>query len=197
MEFYKKNPKIEGNITVQGEAMDDDRVVCGKDFKMFADPATFPGMLPRLVTVDFDKLTDSQKEQARAFAIAQGEKPPKHLGVIKSDDFLTTDAGEVQVVKKPVPLKRVEPKVPEKSEAKISDPRPQKVKTINDMYSPQAFVELMPGVTDGNVKKVFNQATTLADLSQASNVQLRKMGVSPSFYGRLRDKAAKLAKKEK
>lgn len=195
MEFYKKNPKIKENITVQGVLFDDVKVVSGEEFKIFADPKTFPGIPVKLVVVNFDKLTKDQQDQAREFAIKQGQKPPKHLGVIKSDDFMVTESGDIKVEKKIASPKEAVP--PKKTVSQIQIPPKKKDREIKEIYSAQEFVDLMPGVTGANVKKVLKRTTTLKALSVMSNADLRKMGVSLSFAGRLREKAAKLAKKEK
>lgn len=98
MEFYKKNPKIEGNITIQGRLLTDDTVVCGDEFKPFADPKTFPGIPPRLIGVDFKSLTKDQQAQVQDFIADKKDLPPRHLGVIKSDQFTSIDGGSVKVI---------------------------------------------------------------------------------------------------
>lgn len=201
MEFYKKNPEIKGSITVQGKLIDDDTVVSGEQFKVFADPKTFPGTTVRLVRVEFKDLSQRQKDQVQDFIAEQKGLPPRHLGVIKSDAFKATDGGNVKVVDtaavtptstRAVRSEPVPPKEPERPREPLVDPSKEKPKLVSEMFTHQTFAETFPGITEKNAKKALKQTTTLEALANADNATLRKMGISPSFYGRLREKAQEL-----
>jgi len=208
MEFYKKNPSINGVIVVRGVSMNDDTVVCGGDFEMFADPMTFPGKPPKLVRVDISELTDEQKEQVAEFISDQRKKPPRHLGVTKSSDFSMNSFGDLKIKSNPSVDRKLEKRLEKeqfiKKETTKDSPmdivRKQeepRVKSIADQYSPMELVEALPGVTKRNAKNIIEKVKTMGDLSMLSNVGLRSLGITPPFYKKLRKKARALVEEEK
>ena len=189
MEFYKKNPEIKGDITVQGKAIGDDTVVCGEEFKIFANPNTFPGKLVKLIKVDPEDINKKQKKEVDVLAKEQAEKPPKHLGVITSDNMSSEKRPDV----------RAEPTIPDmQGKMKEEDEKKEGKKEflIRDKYSSQEMLETFPGVTEANVEKVLKYATTLERIVESSNSALRKMGIAPGYFSRLRDKAKELSEQE-
>jgi ERCC4-type nuclease len=78
----------------------------------------------------------------------------------------------------------------------LKDPDKFEPKLLAELYTHGSLADEFPGVTEKNAKKVLKSKLTLAGLSEADNASLRKMGISPSFYGRLREHAAELAEAE-
>jgi len=201
MNLYKKNPEIEGTVCVNGELMDDDSIVFGKDFEMFADPKTFPGQKVILVRVDFNKLDEKQMAKLQQFEVGRHPKPPRHMGPITTANFKNAGDGSVKMSNKPdkvTPPKAPEPvtekkKEPEKKtvEEIIQDEESEPVK-IDEVFSQPEFVEDFAGVTDGNVKKVLKKFKTFDELAKASNTDLRAAGVRSNFFGRVRDRASEV-----
>jgi hypothetical protein len=211
MKFYVKNPEIEHDVTVQGKNMGKDTVVCGEEFAPFADPGTFPGWTPKLVEVSFEKLTEAQRLQARGVAEEQTKKPPRHLGVITSENISHPEgklkisaAGPPDVTKKDKAKAKVEPpeqpglRGPEKDKPDQDKPvtKEEIIKTfdkglprLTEMYSTGEFAEIFPGVTPKNAVKVMKSFLSLDELATASNVELRKTGIRANFFDRLRKKA--------
>lgn len=196
MDCYKKNPEIEGNITVQGKLLTDDTVVCGEEFKPFADPKTFPGKPVKLIKVEYQDIDTKQKKDVADLVKEQANKPPKHLGVIRSENISATENGEVQVAK-PVPdVPELEAEKAKEKEKTDDAPGKKQEVLIRDKYSEQDLLDLLPGVTDSNVARVLKYSTTLDAVVNASNTALRKMGIAPGYFGRLRDKAKSLVEEE-
>lgn len=211
MEFYKKNPEIPGTIFVQGEAIDDEKVVCGEKFKPFADPNTFPGRPPKLVKVEGKELNRGQIDDVQKQAKKQANEPPKHLGVIKSAQFVVNkETGEAKLKAEPKlppeakPKKVVEPEpkeeveLGEEAEAKeeaepvIEEQKSKGSRKISEMYSTEDIVEVFPGITDKNADQFSKKFSTLMDVVHASNVDLKKIGVPSNYFRRLRDKAVEI-----
>jgi len=181
MEFYKKNPKIEGTITVQKVLLDDDMVVTGEEFRIFANPKTFPSIPVRLVAVDFDSLTETQKERAIQFAKERGQPAPRHLGVIKSENFELTRDGAFKI--------HSQPKKPSKqAPAPVLPPKKAEPK-LTQLYNLDEFIDIFPGITDRNARQVRRKFLTVKSLAEASNADLRAVGVRSNFFKRLRDRA--------
>jgi hypothetical protein len=217
MKFYKRNPEVEHEFTLQGIVMDEDTVVCGEEFAPFADPKTFPGRPPKLIVVAFESLTDDQKFQVKGFADNQAVKPPRHLGVITSDAFHSPGESKFKIsnvpdiaeerrkqLEKAKPIDTPEVRGPEKNldlgrvrygkektteqeiiEEMMGDALPE----LKKMYSPKAMVELFPGVTEKNVSKILENFRDLDELSKAANAELRRSGMPPNYFGRVRARA--------
>jgi hypothetical protein len=199
MRFFKKNPKIDGLICVNGKMMDDTTVVCGDAFVMLADPSTFPGMLPRLVEVQFGDLSQEEQTQVKEFADEQASKPPRTLGVVTSENFLVHD-GAIDLKNKLAPLKSKLTAKKDKKEEEFPQKEvpPKKVlPVLAEQYPVVDFIEKFKGVTDKNARKILDAFETIDDLANASNAQFRKAGVQPNFYERLRKQAKGEAIKEK
>jgi hypothetical protein len=217
MKFYKRNPEVKHEFTLQGIVMNEDTVVCGEEFAPFADPKTFPGKSPKLIVVTFESLTDDQRFQVKGFSDKQAMKPPRHLGVITSDAFhlhgeskfkishvpdiakdrkkqleeaKAIETPEVRGPEKNLDLGRVrygKEKTTEQEiiEEMMGDAMPE----LKKMYSAKTLVELFPGVTEKNVLKIFENFRDLDDLSKAANAELRRSGMQPNYFGRVRARA--------
>lgn len=185
MNLYRKNPEIKGAICVQGQTVDDDDIVFGNEFERFADPNTFPGIPVRLVRIEFQKLNPEQREKLRGFENQLQPKPPKHLGVITTANFRSSDEG-VEVAKaKPASIfpKEVEPKTVETT---IEEEEKAPVR-IDELFSEVEFIDNFHGVTETNVKKVLKKFSTIEGLAKARNTELRQTGIRSNFFGRVRD----------
>lgn len=204
MNLYQKNPEIKGTICVNGKLIDDDSIVFGKDFDMFANPKTFPGQTVLLVRVEFDKLSKEQQEKLKVFESELKPKPPRHMGAITTANFKNQGDGTVKLSNKPeviAPPKKVEAakevveekKEPEKKtvEQMIQDEENAPV-NIDEVFSPSEFVDDFAGITEGNVGKVMKSFKTFNDLAGASNTDLRKVGVRSNFFGRVRERAQEI-----
>jgi hypothetical protein len=218
MKFYKRNPEVEHEFTLQGIVMDEDTVVCGEEFAPFADPHTFPGRPPKLIVVSFESLTDNQKLQVKGFADKQAARPPRHLGIIKSDMIHTPGESKFKISNVPdiskerkkklaeaKAIKTPEVKGPEQNldlgrirygrngktteqeiiEEMMGDSLPE----LKKMYSPTKMVEVFPGVTEKNVSKILENFRDLDELSKAANAELRRSGMPPNYFGRVRARA--------
>lgn len=209
MEFYKKNPEIKGTIFVQGEEMDDEKVVCGEKFRPFADPNTFPGKPPKLVKTELESLDSKQITDVKNQAKAEAEKPPKHLGVIKSSQFdVTKDTGEVRIEhKSELPDKEILPdmesegleeinpmKVEKAKDVKLVSDSDLASKTLKEIYTVEQIIEVFPGITDKNAEAFVKAFDKVHDVSVASNVDLRRIGVPSNYFRRLRDRASDILK---
>jgi hypothetical protein len=60
---------------------------------------------------------------------------------------------------------------------------------LKKMYSPKAMVDLFPGVTEKNVSKILENFRNLDELSKAANAELRRSGLPPNYFGRVRARA--------
>lgn len=218
MKFYKRNPEVEHEFTLQGIVMDKDTIVCGEEFAPFADPKTFPGKPPKLVVVAFESLTDDQRVQVRGFADKQAMKPPRHLGIITSDAFHSPGESKFKISNVPDiaeererqleearPIETPEVRGPEKNldlgrvrygeqnqtaeQEAIEEMMGDKLPELKKMYSPKAMVELFPGVTEKNVSKILENFQDLEELAHAANAELRRAGMPPNYFGRVRARA--------
>ena len=200
MRFFKKNPKIDGLICVNGKMMDDTTVVCGDTFAIFADSSTFPGALPRLVEVQFGDLGEEERVQVKEFADEQASKPPKTLGVVMSENFLVQSGGAIDLKNKPAPLRpKLTSKKDKNKEGFVQKEVPPKkvLPVLAEQYSVVDFIEKFKGVTDKNARQILEAFKTIDDIANASNAQFRKVGVQPNFYERLRKQAKGEAIREK
>jgi len=188
MNVYKKNPEIKGNISVQGKTFDDETIVVGGIWEKFADPNTFPGIPPRLVRAEFNDLTKKQQEFIKH--LVPDEEKPKHLGPTTTKNFDVVDSGKAAVVKQETTKKENKPE-PVK-EVKL----PEKPKTLDEMFSLEEFIDVFPGVTEKNAKKVLDSFATLDSIIEAGNADLRKAGITPSFYARVRKTALERKEEE-
>jgi len=194
MRFYKKNPEIRDTITVQGVALDDEKIVCGDRFAIFADPATFPGIPVRLIEVDFSEMSRDQQRRAADCAAEHDGIPPRSLGVIKSDQFQVTPAAEVKVVSPPPrPVVKEQEKPVDNGldvlKKHIESEKKSKTHALETLFSLEDFIDTFPGVTPANAQILRKKFKTLDELVEASNSTLRACGVKPNFFGRLRDRA--------
>jgi len=194
MEFYKKNPEIKGNITIQGKLLDDTTVVCGEEFDIFADPTTFPGKPVKLVKVEFNKLKGEEKGQVEEFSKERHSKPPKHLGVVMSSQFDVTNEGDMKPRPEMIKKEKPKPPAPLPLEEEVKKSLKKESPPIGEAYSIQELIDVFPGITEVNAGSVIEKKMTLKGLSEASNSSLRRMGIAPSFFGRLRTKAIDLLK---
>jgi len=207
MNLYGKNPKIEGTICIQGKTLDDDSIVFGKEFDMFADPRTFPDIEVKLVRVSFNDLTDTQKMKLQGFEGQLQPKPPRHLGPSTTANFKNAGDGSVkmaakpekfipppqEVVEAPKVVETVEVKEPEvKSTAQVIQDEENEPVRIDEFFSNAEFVDDFAGITDANVEKVLEKFETLDDLVSASNTDLRASGIRSNFFGRVRDRATEV-----
>lgn len=184
MNLYRKNPEIKGTICVQGQVLDDDDVVFGNEFERFADPNTFPGITPRLMRIEFKDLSKGQKEKLKGFEDQLQPKPPKHLGVITTANFRSSDEG-VEVAKaKPV---SVFPKEEPKTVEKIVEEEEKVPIRIDELFSEAEFIENFHGITEANAKRVLAKFSTIESLAKARNTELRQTGIRSNFFGRVRD----------
>ena len=191
MEFYRKNPVIKDVIWVQGERVDDETVLAGDEFKPFSDPSTFPGVPPKLVKMEPEKLSPEQLGDASDLVKKQSERPPRHLGVIKSSQFAVTPECAVRVYEemvRDIPVKADGAVVvggqAEKDSVAVVDGGVEKL--LSELYSEQELIEAFPGITVKNASKVLSSFKLLPDLARASNVDLKMAGVQPSYYRRVR-----------
>jgi len=201
MILYRKNPKIEGDMTLQQIPFDDDMIVFGEEFAMFADPMTFPGRPTKLVVVEYKDLSKSQKAALDHFQATRKPAPLRHLGVIKSDMFDVKETGEVELVSKgmnkfaepeaPVPTVEDDPEHVEVQEDVDPDVEYKEVIStdLRDMFNKDELVDEFPGITEANSENVFEAFKTIEDLSEASNVDLKKAGIRSNFYSRVRGTA--------
>lgn len=198
MRFYKKNPDVEGTPFVCGKRMDDETIVCGEEFAPFADPKTFPGKPPKLVEVSIDVLNEKQKLMAKDVAIEQAERPPRHLGVVTSDSIASgiKGTGPINIVESPTDMgsgknkKSSQAKViPDKKKYEIKDVFTDKIPVLNTKYGETGLIDVFPGITERNVKKILSSFNNLLELTNASNADLRKAGVQPNFFDRVRKTA--------
>lgn len=208
MNLYKKNPEIDGSFCLNGNTLDDDSVVAGKEFDAFANPATFPGRPVKLVRVEFDDMTDAQKESAKAFVDNMKDKPPRHLGAITSKAFEMTQTGEPRIKisepvrtavaptpkPEPIPEPEVEPKtVAEALGEGIEDPTKEAPDTsLDGLFTSETLAKRFPGVTPANAGKVLDKFDKVEDLAGASNVDLRSVGVRSNFFSKIRGEAKAL-----
>lgn len=198
MQFFKKNPEIKWSITVQKVLLEDDTIVCGDEFAMFADPRTLPGSVVKLVSVDVKDLTEEQLKQVGQFSVEMSRRPPKHLPPTSSENFMTDKtSGDLQIIKAPTP-KPVEKKITKEDiKEVVSDITGKTPKKLSELYSRKEIAEILPGVTEKNAKRVLDGICTLRDLSLSSNTKLRKVGIMPAYYKKARDTAARLLSEKK
>jgi hypothetical protein len=200
MRFFKKNPEIKSQICVNGKMLDDSTVVCGEEFIAFANPATFPGTVTRLVEVQFGDLGEEEQAQVKDFADEQASKPPKTLGVVMSENFLVQSGGAVDLKNRPAPLRpKLTSKKDKNKEGFVQKEVPPKkvLPVLAEQYSVVDFIEKFKGVTDKNARQILEAFKTIDDIANASNTQFRKVGVQPNFYERLRKQAKGEAIREK
>jgi hypothetical protein len=208
MKFYKKNPEIKlDNFVVQGKLVTDETILCGKEFARFADPSTFPGRIPKLVEVDFSELTDGQRLEAKGIAEEQASRPPRHLGVITSDNMGRLPAGRIRIPSIPdvTPKQKAKASAPVEKQpgVKLADNPPipatedeiaevfdNELPKLSAMYGQEDMADVFPGVTSRNAQIVLNSFLNLDELSSASNSELRKAGIRANFFDRLRRKAS-------
>lgn len=208
MKFYKKNPEIElESFVVQGKLVTDETVLCGKEFAPFADPSTFPGWTPKLIEVEFSELTDGQRLEAKGIAEEQASRPPRHLGVITSEQIGKPPEGRIRIPSMPdvtqkqkakasVPVEKQpgvkladNPPVPA-TEDEIAEVFNNELPKLSAMYGQDEMADVFPGVTARNAQTVLNSFLNLDELSSASNSELRKAGIRANFFDRLRRKAS-------
>lgn len=203
MNCFKKNPKIEGDfVWVQGKKIGKGEgateVVCGEEYKPFANPNTFPGRLPKLINVSVNDLTTKEKDDAAKSIKEQAEKPPRHLGVIKSDQIgknLKGGGKDGDQMMKISSQKDVTPEV----KAKVEDQTQElkgKVKIFGKDIAREEVISIFPGVTAKNVDKFIDQFKTAEEVVAASNVDMKKSGVAATYFRRLREKAEALLEGE-
>lgn len=203
MDFFKKNPKIKGAVCVQGYTLDDESVVIGEEFKMFANPKTFHGRDPMLVPVAFEELSEGQKATLEKFMATQKPKPPRHLGPITSANFDVSMKGEariklsepVRTAVAPTPEPEPEPE-PDEETAEVAEEKgaveglkEEPSTVLTEIMSTKEMVDEFPGITNSNVSKIIKKFKTLEDLVEASNVDLRSAKVRPNFYNKVREAA--------
>jgi hypothetical protein len=182
MEFYKKNPAIKGTIWVQGKEVGDNDVVCGEEFRLFADPSTFPGIPVRLIKTEFGSLNQEQVKQVQNLSKEIAERPPRHLPPIMSDQISMTSGGEVKIIE-PIIEKKNDNAV-EKTQVKLVVSKADK--PLTEVFSFDEFVGTFSGITEGNAENILNKFKTMRDFAKATNVELRTAGVKSNFFSRLR-----------
>ena len=188
MRFFKKNPEVLSKaICVNGKMVNNDTVLCGDEFIKFANPSTFPGKPPRLVEVSFDSLSDGERGQAKIFADERVGRPPRSLGVVKSKDFFVQEDGSIDIPSSPSSSsdKGRSRNLPLQTEV----PPKKTIPKLSEAYSEIGLIEAFPGITDRNSKEILSRFETVKDLAGASNARLRKAGVQPNFFERIRKKA--------
>jgi len=200
MNLYKKNPVIKGDICVNGEMLDDNRVVAGAEFDVFSDGASSPDGVPRLVRVNPDVAGIEAVKEAQELVQKKASEPPRHLGVITSAAFSAANDGSVVInVAREEQIIKEEVKEEVKKEVKeeVKEEVKKEVKEEVDLVSnyDELSLRALPGVTDGNSNKVLKIFPSLKTLSMASNADLKRAGVNSNFYKRLR--AAVLAELKK
>lgn len=201
MEFFIKNPKIEQEVVyVQGQKVDAEAALAGDEFAPFANPKTFPGQEPKLLRVPFEKLSPAQVEKVRHLVNEQAQKSPKHMGVIRSSQFMVKDTGGIQVKEEAKVSSGAlqEKPIPKASKGKpiaLHLTVPKKERALADVLTPEEMIDAFPGITEKNVKKVFKQFKTLEAMSQGSNSEFTKAGVQSNFIRRIRDKCKILMRK--
>jgi hypothetical protein len=214
MIIYVKNPdRKEEAVGCCGVYFDKDTAVFGDKFLPFTDPTTFPGKIPMLKICSFDDLTPEQRNSFEKFRDDYKEPPPKHLGLITTQNFKTYDDGARVIIStnnvshdapKPEPLKD-DPVAIEEQKNEIEnekDVSEEKKKLANQQmfveedtgvklndYSPNDLVRLLPGITSRNVNSLLKHVDTMEDLTETSNIVLRKVGVRPNYFDRLRSVA--------
>lgn len=189
MEFYKKNPEIKDEVIfVCGERIASDTVVSGEKFRPFADPKTFPGIPASLVKVEFNQINDDQRQHAVSVAEKEANEPPRHIGPTTSANFKMTSDGDFEIKSNPV----VEQEKKEKEEVKAQAESGKKEILLDDVYGAEKMAILFPGVTEDNADRVIGKFKSLANLSRASNIDLRACGINPALYKKLREKACLL-----
>jgi len=81
------------------------------------------------------------------------------------------------------PVVKEEPKDEPKSLAEEKAPR---VKLLSEQYSPATLVDSCPGLNDSTAAKVLAKFKTMAELSEASNVDLRSLGIRSNYFNKVR-----------
>lgn len=219
--FYKKNPDVEGVIGVQGVSFDNDTVVEGEEFAIWADPATIPGQPPSLVAVSAEQLTPEQAESLQYYRSHKKPKPPKHLGPVTTKNFKNTDDGAqllitTSTIESDVPIpdplvddteeekkrKEEEERLRKEEEEKTALQKireEEEKKTTGNVdginlsnFSNTELAKEIPGVTIKNVATVVEKFQTLEKLCKASNAELRTAGVKATMFKKLRDASRKL-----
>jgi len=215
--FYKKNPKVDGVIGVQNVSFDDDTVVEGDEFAMWANPNTFPGWTPSLVVVTAGELTKAQAEALQYYRSHKKPAPPRHLGVITTKNFENTQEGaKVQITQPPIKHEAPAPDPDDDAEAKAAREKAEKeeeerlaAQTEQDRlaaeeaakkksgtpvsnFTPDQLVDGIKGVTGKNVAKVMKKFPTVEAIAKASNIDLRSCGIKANFFKAVRDSAAQM-----
>jgi len=195
MRFFKKNPKIEGDICVCGKPFSDDTVVFGEEFAPFADPKTFPGMEPRLVECQMNEIQGEKLDNLKAFETSRVPEPPRHSGGTTTANFHMEGEGakidilapiRTAVAPTPKPVEDT-PKVEEILKRSVVDEEKiPKVKLISELYSPSSMASECPGVNESSASKIIAKFKTLEDLASASNVDLRTAGIRSNYFNKVR-----------
>jgi hypothetical protein len=196
MNLYKKNPKIEGVIWIQGQEVDGDTILVGEEYEVFADPMTFPGRPPKLVKVEFSKLSSAKQREIEDMSMEVAKKPPKHLGVVKTDSIRMAD-GDYKISNKPI-TKPAKPVVSMKADAskkvapKVKPENVEYVVILKESFTRDELIDSLPGITESNVKGVLDKFETLEELAKADNVSLKSAGIRSNFFTRVRETAAEM-----
>jgi len=176
---------------LQGQEINDSTVLMGEKWEMFANPATFPGVPPKLVKVEFGSL--SLEERMKVQNTPEEVEKPRHAGVIKSD-FIKEPKVENAVVVPVVSLiktgdKKIDPEsAVVKKEVELQQQQSQ-VHKITDVYEISYFIKDFPGITEKNVKKVLEKFQTIEDLLNSNNSDLSQVGVRTKYFGNIRGAA--------
>lgn len=64
-----------------------------------------------------------------------------------------------------------------------------KIPSLGEMYTVEEMIDTFPGVTDKNVSSVMDSFSDLEVLSTAANAELRRAGMPPNYFGRVRARA--------
>jgi hypothetical protein len=210
MNLYKKNPKIKGSFFLQGELVDDDTVLAGEKWEMFADPSTFPGRPPKLVKQEFNDLSHDERKVVSELPADTGKIPPRHIGPTTSAAFELDTVGDLKIKSnvtqekrsgqtgaiRVVPGPNEEELALERADEVVEELTPPKSKSkeivLDEAYTKATLTEALPGVTKSNVGKVFRGFRTMKELARAGNSDLAKVGVRSNFFIRLREAATNI-----
>lgn len=217
--FYKKNPVLEGIQGVQGMSFDDDTVVEGQEFAIWADRRTFPPpWIPPLVIVTAQEMSREQAEALNFYRANKVPPPPRHLGVITTKNFENTDEGaKVQFMQPPIRHEAPAPRIDDDAEAKAAAEKAEKEEnerraaqteqdrvdaedkekqkaagTPIDSIAIESLIEYLKGVTEKNASAVIKRFATLEELSKASNADLRTCNIKSNFFKLVRSSAVEL-----
>lgn len=206
MRFYKKNPNVEGTVFVCGKPIDDKAVVFGEEFAPFADPRTFPGIEPRLVECQVDEIKGDKLDSLKDFEKSKEPERPRHAGPTTTANFHMegdgarvdmNDAMRTAVAPTPAPAptsvsSSIQGGSSEKKAAESSDPKSLqeekavKPKLISELFSPISMAEHCPGIGESTAAKIIDKFSTMDELANAGNVELRALGVRSQHFNKVR-----------